>query len=90
MANENDITKLNFEEAIQNLSKIVDGIEEHFFDLGNLTVPSKSVGEEIMKRLKELDEVAYVRFASVYRDFKDKEEFLKEVKDLKDTPKEKS
>ncbi len=74
----------------QEIEKIVDGIEEHFFDLGNLTIPSKNIGEEIMKRLKELDEVAYVRFASVYRDFKDKEEFLKEVKDLKDAPKEKS
>lgn len=67
------------------IEKIVDAIEEHFYDLGNLTIPSSSVGEEVMNRLKEIDEVAYVRFASVYRDFKDKEEFLKEVTDLKNS-----
>jgi len=70
------------------IEKIVDEIEEDFCDLGNLTIPSKLVGEEVMKRLKELDEVAYVRFASVYRDFKDKEEFLKEVNGLKNSSKE--
>lgn len=70
------------------IEKIVDEIEEGFCDLGNLTIPSKLVGEEVMKRLKELDEVAYVRFASVYRDFKDKEEFLKEVNGLKNSSKE--
>lgn len=70
------------------IEKIVDEIEEGFCDLGNLTIPSKLVGEEVMKRLKELDEVAYVRFASVYRDFKDKEEFLKEVNGLKNSPEE--
>ncbi|TES90874.1 MAG: transcriptional repressor NrdR [Candidatus Cloacimonadota bacterium] len=71
------------------IEKIVDETEEGFYDLGNLTIPSKSIGEEVMKRLKEIDEVAYVRFASVYRDFKDKEEFLKEVKDLKNSSEEK-
>ncbi|MCK4396044.1 transcriptional repressor NrdR [candidate division WOR-3 bacterium] len=70
------------------IEKIVDEIEEDFCDLGNLTIPSKLVGEEVMKRLKEIDEVAYVRFASVYRDFKDKEEFLKEVNGLKNSSKE--
>ncbi len=70
------------------IEKIVDEIEEGFCDLGNLTIPSKLVGEKVMKRLKELDEVAYVRFASVYRDFKDKEEFLKEVNGLKNSSKE--
>lgn len=70
------------------IEKIVDEIEEGFCDLGNLTIPSKLVGEKVMKRLKEIDEVAYVRFASVYRDFKDKEEFLKEVNGLKNSSKE--
>ncbi len=70
------------------IEKIVDEIEEGFCDLGNLTIPSKLVGEKVMKRLKEIDEVAYVRFASVYRDFKDKEEFLKEVNGLKNSPEE--
>lgn len=80
-AHKRPVTKVEIE-------KIVDEIEESFFDLGNLTIPSKLVGEEVMKRLKEIDEVAYVRFASVYRDFKDKEEFLKEVNGLKNSTKE--
>ncbi|MCK4233662.1 transcriptional repressor NrdR [candidate division WOR-3 bacterium] len=70
------------------IEKIVDEIEEGFYDLGNLAIPSRLIGEEVMKRLKELDEVAYVRFASVYRDFKDKKEFLKEVNGLKNPPEE--
>jgi transcriptional repressor NrdR len=69
----------------QEIEKVVDEIEELFYDLGNITIPSKKIGEEVMKRLHKLDEVAYVRFASVYRDFKDKEEFLKEVNGLKDS-----
>ena len=45
-------------------------------------VPSKEIGEGIMEALKELDEVAYIRFASVYRQFKDLETFKKEVQKL--------
>jgi transcriptional repressor NrdR len=70
------------------IEKIVDEIEESLSDLGTLTVPSKRIGEEVMKHLKELDEVAYVRFASVYRDFKDKEQFLKEINGLKNSSEE--
>ncbi|MFC1569624.1 transcriptional regulator NrdR [bacterium] len=47
-------------------------------------VPSRRIGELIIQFIRELDEVAYVRFASVYRNFKDKEEFLKELNELKD------
>jgi transcriptional repressor NrdR len=72
------------------IEKIVDGIEEYFSDLGNLTIPSSSIGEEVMNRLREIDEVAYVRFASVYRDFKGKDEFLKEVTELKNSSEEES
>jgi transcriptional repressor NrdR len=64
------------------IEKIVDGIEEYFSDLGNVTIHSSKIGEEVMNRLKEIDEVAYVRFASVYRNFKDKNGFVKEIKDL--------
>ncbi len=70
------------------IDKMVHEIEEVFYDLGNLTIPSKLIGEEVMKRLRGIDEVAYVRFASVYRDFKDKDEFLKEINELRDSSKE--
>jgi len=46
-------------------------------------VPSRKIGELVIEFIRELDEVAYVRFASVYRNFKDKEEFLRELNDLK-------
>ncbi|MFA6550574.1 MAG: transcriptional regulator NrdR, partial [Candidatus Gracilibacteria bacterium] len=45
-------------------------------------VPSKTVGEGVMEKLKKIDEVAYIRFASVYRHFKDLESFQKEVQKL--------
>ncbi|MBE6542719.1 MAG: transcriptional repressor NrdR [Ruminococcaceae bacterium] len=52
-------------------------------------IPSKQIGEMVMDRLKELDEVAYVRFASVYREFKDIDSFMKEISALKNSPKHK-
>jgi transcriptional repressor NrdR len=82
-AHKRPVTRLEIE-------KIVDGIEEYFSDLGNLTIPSSSIGEEVMNRLKGIDEVAYVRFASVYRDFKGKDEFLKEVTELRNSSEEES
>ena len=67
-------------EKIENL---VDEVVSVVSDLGKTEVESRIIGEEIMKRLKELDEISYVRFASVYREFRDKKEFLKELKNLK-------
>lgn len=53
---------------------------KHFLQVtGEREVSSKSIGEEVMTRLRELDEVAYVRFASVYRSFQDVSEFLREL-----------
>ena len=46
-------------------------------------ISSKEIGEMVMERLKKIDEVAYVRFASVYRDFKDVDEFLQELDKLR-------
>jgi transcriptional repressor NrdR len=59
-----------------------DAVERKFLSLGLKEVPSSQVGEEVMECLKDLDQVAYVRFASVYRDFKDVTEFLDELKTL--------
>lgn len=61
--------------------KIVDGLEEKWGNFGQ-EVPSKMIGEGIMEALKDIDEVAYIRFASVYRQFKDLETFKKEVQKL--------
>jgi len=49
---------------------------------GEKEVPSSSIGEAVMRHLHELDQVAYVRFASVYRSFKDVGEFMRELEDL--------
>jgi len=70
------------EEQINNL---VSQVEEELQNSSRGTeVTSKKIGELVMDRLKSLDEVAYVRFASVYRKFKDKNEFLEELKGLLD------
>ncbi|MGB8656215.1 MAG: transcriptional regulator NrdR [Candidatus Zixiibacteriota bacterium] len=61
---------------------MVDEIEEKLQSLSKPEITSKEVGEEVMKRLKDLDEVAYVRFASVYHKFKDISEFMDELKGL--------
>ena len=66
----------------EKIEELVDEVESIIMDLGKLEVPSMEIGEEVMKRLKKLDEVSYVRFASVYRDFKDKNEFFEELKKL--------
>ena len=50
--------------------------------IGDREVPSRVIGEFVMEELRQLDEVAYVRFASVYLDFKDVQEFMSELKDL--------
>lgn len=64
------------------LDGIVDSIEKRLIGLGVKEVQSTWLGEEIMSELKELDKVAYVRFASVYRQFKDISELMDEVKTL--------
>ena len=65
------------------VSQIVDRLEEKWSALGK-EVPSKTIGEGVMEELKDLDEVAYIRFASVYRHFKDLESFKKELSKLLD------
>ena len=66
----------------KKIESIVDEIEEELLSLSKREVTSKEVGELVMNKLKNLDEVAYVRFASVYRKFKDKNEFFEELKSL--------
>jgi transcriptional repressor NrdR len=67
---------------VEVLEKLVDRIEQRLQESGEREVPSGVIGEKIMEELQNLDEVAYVRFASVYRSFKDVNEFMNEVKEL--------
>ncbi len=68
--------------SINQIEKIVNRIELHFQERGEREVRSSEIGEKIMEELHQLDGVAYVRFASVYRQFKDIQEFMDELKDL--------
>ena len=67
----------------EKIDRIVDEIESDLRTENDIEIPSSKVGQLVMKKLKRLDKVAYIRFASVYRDFQDVESFEKEVKSLK-------
>ena len=64
------------------LAEIIDEIESKLSDNPEREIPTTEIGELLMERLRNLDKIAYVRFASVYRDFQDVEAFLLELKDL--------
>ena len=68
---------------IEKIEKAVDEIESELRKHEKTEIPSKIIGEIVMEKLKELDHVAYIRFASVYREFKDVKEFEKELKNIK-------
>jgi transcriptional repressor NrdR len=68
--------------SIADIEKIVDDIERGLNNMMEKEVESKLIGEVIMEHLKDLDEVAYVRFASVYRQFKDVNTFVAEIEKL--------
>lgn len=65
-----------------DIERVMSEIEKELQNLGEQEVPTSAVGEVVMRRLREIDQVAYVRFASVYRSFKDIGEFMTELKDL--------
>jgi transcriptional repressor NrdR len=68
--------------SLDEIERAVARLETRFIDSGEREIPSSAIGEAVMEELKGLDEVAYVRFASVYRDFRDINEFMHELKDL--------
>lgn len=68
--------------AMAKLAEIVDEVESKLADSAERETSTREIGELLMKRLRVLDKIAYVRFASVYRDFQDVEAFLTELKDL--------
>jgi transcriptional repressor NrdR len=65
--------------ALSLLEGIVDAIERELIDSGDKEISANSVGERVMRHLRTLDDIAYVRFASVYRSFRDLEEFRLEL-----------
>ena len=68
--------------SLEKLEELVNDLEREITREFDREVPAVEIGERVMRRLHELDEVAYVRFASVYRSFKDINEFLKELREL--------
>ena len=66
----------------EQIDKIVSDIENAVLNTMKKEIPSKEIGEMVIERLKELDEVAYVRFASVYRQFTDVDSFMTELSNL--------
>ena len=68
--------------SVATIEAVTDRIEKRIQEMGETEIPSRAVGEEIMKELHNLDQVAYVRFASVYREFKDIDQFMDELKAL--------
>jgi transcriptional repressor NrdR len=68
--------------SVATLEAVADRVEKRIQERGEVEVQARVVGEEVMQELYQLDQVAYVRFASVYREFKDVAQFMDEVKSL--------
>lgn len=71
--------------SLEQIRELIDSVEGELFRKEDREVDSSEIGELVMERLKKLDSVAYVRFASVYREFKDVNTFMEELKTLLDT-----
>ena len=69
---------------LKDISSVIDAIESDIFNREEREIDSSAIGEMVMDKLKDLDSVAYVRFASVYREFKDVNTFLSELKKMLD------
>ncbi|MBU3839732.1 MAG: transcriptional regulator NrdR [Candidatus Ruminococcus intestinipullorum] len=68
--------------SAEEIEKVIDQIELQIFNREEKEIPSSQIGEIVMDKLRELDPVAYVRFASVYREFKDVNTFMDELKKM--------
>lgn len=68
--------------SVEQIEKIIDEIETEIFNKEDREIPSTEIGEIVMDKLKDLDAVTYVRFASVYREFKDVNTFMDELKKI--------
>ena len=68
--------------SMTQINDMVDDIEGQIFNMGEKEIPTTTIGSIVMDKLKDLDEVAYVRFDSVYREFKDVNTFMDEIKKI--------
>lgn len=68
--------------SVAQITALVDEVENSIFNMEEKEIPSSKIGELVMDKLKNLDAVAYVRFASVYREFKDVNTFMDELKKI--------
>ena len=74
--------------TLSQVENIVSQIEVENGNLANREIPSREIGEQVMAKLKDIDEVAYIRFASVYKEFEDVHSFLAELQTLVDQEEE--
>lgn len=70
--------------SVDQINSLVDEVETAVFNMEEKEIPSSVIGEIVMDKLRDLDPVAYVRFASVYREFKDVNTFMSEIKKILD------
>ena len=70
--------------SVNEVNQLVDEVETEIFNREEKEIPSTAIGEIVMDKIKNLDSVAYVRFASVYREFKDDNTFMSELKKMLD------
>lgn len=70
--------------SVEQISKIVDEVENAIFNMEVREIPTSTIGELLMNKLEKVDPVAYVRFASVYKEFKDVDTFMDELKKILD------
>ena len=68
--------------SVATIEAVADRIEKRVKEMGETEIQSRTIGAEVMRELHQLDQVAYVRFASVYREFKDIDQFMDELKAL--------
>lgn len=68
--------------SVTEIERFVDELEKEIQEKGILEIHTKAIGERVMERLRAWDDVAYVRFASVYKQFKDLKEFMEQLKEL--------
>ncbi len=68
--------------SVDTIENFINNLEREFQERGDKEISSTEIGEKVIRKLYEVDEVAYVRFASVYRSFKDVNQFMDELKDL--------
>ncbi len=68
--------------SMETIEEFLDELESDLREMGQKEIPAHDIGERVMTKLHNLDDVAYVRFASVYREFKDVNDFVDELKSL--------